>query len=148
MKRTREFHEECAVRYIESMANIDRQIRTCANHLEELNARLIGIGAIRYDNEGGKAAYVDLKPAILDEMAAVMDEAERAVKSLMDERIESVHIFAADVNATICWLKHGKRMTWAEVARETDFSKRQCQRREAAGFDFIFAHMPPEYRQV
>ena len=146
--RNREAYEDAAIAYIQAMANIDRQVEICAGRLEDLRNRLEGVHAIRYDDDGGKPVFVDLKPELLDEMAACIEDAERAVLALRYERADSVRLFASNINATICWLKHGRRLTWGEVARETDYSTRACQRRERAGLEYIFANMPYEYRQV
>lgn len=148
MRRAREHFEECAIHYIHEMANIDSDMRRCAENLETLNARLEAIGAVQYDRIGGRGGYVDAKPATLDDIGDAIDAARRVVQRFGSERIEASRIFASSTDATIAWLKYGRRMTWYEVSRETGYSQRTARRRERAGLEQIYRAMPNEYKQV
>lgn len=145
--KVRTFAEECAVRYVEAMGRYERQIKGYADALAALDARLEGVGAVAYDRDGGRAEYTDARPALLDERERILDAAINEIRLHAQERIEAAYIFASDTNANICWLKHGLRLTWREVAQETHYGLTTCKGKESAGLEYIFARMPREYRQ-
>lgn len=139
--------EECAMRFVELMGGYERQLQGFADTFAVIDARLEGVSAVAYDHDGGKAAYTDKRPALLDLLDETTDKARSVISAHHDEYTAALELFCSNPNAEIVWLKWGRRLTWKETAAAMNFSIRAAMRREHAGLMAIYQKMPPEYRQ-
>ena len=133
--------------FVEQMGGYERQLQHFAETFETIDARLEGVGAVAYDRDGGKAAYTDKKPALLDVLDEATDNALAVIREYQQDYNAAIAIFCSNPNAEIVWLKWGRRLTWKEVAEQMAFSVSAAMRREHAGLMAIYHSMPPEYRQ-
>lgn len=145
MRRARGYAERQALAYVETMGGYERGLVKYAEIVETLDARLEGVGAVRFDSVGG--TYQDKRPAILDALDETAEQLRDMVLAYQEQYRESVEIFAGNLSAQIVWLKWGRRMTWEKVAEEVNFSVSAAMRREKAGLLYIWKRMPAEYKQ-
>ena len=137
-----------ALGYIRAMADYEKQARGYLDRMAELSAKLEALGAQRYDREGSAAGYTDTRAETLDLLAQLKDSLEAHIANGEREYQEALDLFIRDEDATIVWLKYGKRMTWDAVGRKVGFTGRTCRTHAPMGFRYIFDHMPLEYRRV
>lgn len=137
-----------ALEYVRTMASYKQLKQMKLDRIDELKAIMEGLGAARYDREGGAAPYRDRIPDIIDTIEDMVDTLAGDIEREERDYQRALDLFQSDDRALMVWEKYGLRMRWAAIARKRGYTERACQYHALTGMRIIFDNMPPEYRRV
>lgn len=137
-----------ALEYVRTMASYKELKQMKLDRIDELKAIMEGLGAARYDREGGAAPYRDRIPDIIDTIEEMVDTLAGDIERGERDYQRALDLFGSCEEAQVVWEKYGLGLQWKTICMRHSIGTTLAWTMAQRGFRHIFDNMPPEYRRV